>query len=138
MSNATTSQNAATENLIDAQTAYYRVWTAIGEVILYCLTCATARVIGRRIDMLSKAAFIPDSGSGNDAACAFLMGMTDRGFYQLAHRRHVPRTKPGEEFIYRFSDVPKQWDDPQTSETLRPGCASESESVPARRKPKKK
>lgn len=71
----------------------------------------TAANIGRRIKTLSRATFIPDSGSGNIAACAFLTGMSEGGFYQSAHRRGIPSTKPGDELIYRFSDVVKTFEE---------------------------
>lgn len=66
-----------------------------------------AKTIGKRIGNLARAQFIPDTGSGNKFACAFLMGMTAGGFSQLADRRDLEPTQPGDTRIYRFSDIAK-------------------------------
>src|SRR3954471_18371320 len=61
--------------------------------------------IARRLSLLSAAAFIPDSGSGNTAAAAFWLNMSEPGARALMKRRSIPVKKPGDERVYRFSDI---------------------------------
>lgn len=133
--NTASGENDTTAELV-------RLGCAILRVILIWLTSETAHRIGRRIDNLSRASFVPDSGHGNNAANAFLLGMSESGFKQLAARRNVPKVMPGDECLLRFSDITKTFETPtdpeQPGEMLRPRCAKKKPSVSARPKPKKK
>lgn len=88
----------------------YRVWADIGEIVLALLTSVAALRFGKRLETLSRASFVPDSGSGNNAANAFLLGMTSDSFKHLAARRHIPKVMPGDESLYRFSDIVKTFE----------------------------
>ena len=115
---------------------------AILRMVLWWLTSETAHRIGRRIENLSKASFVPDAGHGNNAAGAFLLDMTSDSFKHLAARRNIPKAMPGDESLYRFADITKTFEAPanpeQSSEKLRIGCAKKKPSVSTRPKPKKK
>lgn len=131
MSQAQTELN---RDYLDNQARLFRVWADIGEIVLLVLTCAAAKLIGRRLELLAKSTFLPDTGSGNAYALAAAMNMSESGFQQLAARKHIPRTKPGDELLFRFGDVTKSWqspaESPAPSETTHGGCAKEKPRKP--------
>lgn len=119
-----------------------RLGCCILRVILLWITSETAHRIARRVENLSRASFVPDSGHGNNAAGAFLLDMTSDSFKHLASRRNIPKTMPGDESLYRFADITKTFESAtgpdQPGEKLRIGCAKKKPSVSTRPKPNKK
>lgn len=89
-------------------------WEAIGNIILECLESPAAKRIGKRLETLSRASFIPATGHGNFNAAAALMDMTERGMEEMIARRGLPVTKPGNERIIRFADIIKTFEETAT------------------------
>lgn len=92
---------------ISPQDRYYNAWATVGELVAVLLTCAAAKRIANRLETLSQAAFIPDSGRGNLMAAASLMAMSERGMEEMVVRLGVPDVRPGAERIIRFADIAK-------------------------------
>ncbi len=97
----------------DNQARFYTAWASVGEIILFLLTCATAKLIGKRLETLSQAAFIPATGHGNMMAVASLMAMSPSGVKDMLNRNGIPFSKPGDERIINFPDLVKSFADPK-------------------------
>lgn len=99
-----------------AQLRYFTVFADIGEHFLAFITGEAFIALATRLHGLTRAAFVPSKGSGNPAALAFCLNMTEKGASDLARRRNLPFVKPGDERIFEFSDVPKKFEKQDKSE----------------------
>jgi len=84
------------------------------EVVLLVVTEVAARNIGRRLELLSRAAILPDASTYADTAgVAAYMDMEMRGAQELLKRNNVPSKKPGKEPLFRLSDLTEKFDPPE-------------------------
>lgn len=137
-------QAESANNFESNQDRYFATWAAVGEIVLILLTglhaalnSPLAATIGRRLGLLARASFVPDSGAGNNAANAFMLNMTPESFKHLASRRGTPKTKPGDENLYRFADITKAFAQPDDAENVAPVLRKNGSMRSARPKPKK-
>ncbi len=103
---------ASQDALYLAQLRYFTAFAAIGEHILAFITGEFFLVLAARMKHLARAAFIPSFCGGNVSALAFWLNMTEKGASDLARRRHMPFSKPGDERIFTISDVAKNFEAP--------------------------
>lgn len=95
-----------------AQLRYFTAFAAIGEHLLAFITGEFFLVLAARMKHLARAAFIPSFCGGNVSALAFWLNMTEKGASDLARRRHMPFSMPGDERIFTISDVAKNFEAP--------------------------
>lgn len=73
-------------------------------IVISWMTSPALANIGRRIELLSKAAFLP-GGYVDTNGIAAAMNMEERGAEGLLHRIGTPYQKPGATRFYRLEDV---------------------------------
>jgi len=105
-------QHSSTNLQIDHRTEFYRLGCVVLRLIIIAVTETCARNWGRRLEMISQAAWIPKDGYGNTEAVAALMNMDPRGVREMGTRNGVPILKPGNERIYHFPDLVKKFEKP--------------------------
>lgn len=127
---------------VNHQARLFRIWADIGEVVLVILTCTAAVALGRRLALLANATLIPDAGTANARGCAAALDMTEDSFKQLARRRFIPTRKPGDELLYRLSDLTQEFQPPPDAtdpiETKHGRCAKKIPRPPRGKRQGKK
>ncbi len=84
---------------------FYRLGCILLQMLIAAAQHTATAAIARRVALLANATIIPDSGYVNARGGAAAMDMTESGFKQLADRKKIPIAKPGDERLYRLSDL---------------------------------
>lgn len=76
-------------------------------ILIQWATSKAATRIGRRVNLLSQAAWLPSSGQGDTNAIAACLNLAEISTDQQLTKNKVPHNKPGQSRLFRFSDVAK-------------------------------
>lgn len=94
------------DHAIDHRDEFYRLGCVLLQMIIAVAQHPATASIARRVALFAKATVIP-AGSGyvNARGGAALLDMTEGSFKNLAARKGAPTAKPGDELLYRLSDL---------------------------------
>lgn len=82
-------------------------------ILISWATSDTVKRIGRRIDLLSRSAFLPSGGCGDSNAVAALLDLSEARVSIQTAKNAVPRAQPGATNLYQFADVPGKFTAPK-------------------------
>lgn len=110
----------------DTPAELVRLGCVLLRILIQWATSAAVARIGRRIDLLSQSAYLPEMGYGDTNAIAACLDLKEPGAEQQLRRNCVPSRRPGERNMFRFSDVP--------GELMAPAAKSATAKQDGRRK----
>lgn len=91
------------QEMSDNQNRLFKVWADIGEVVLIILTCAAARLIGKRLALLADAAWLP--GMGDARMIGAMTNKSDRTIEGMVAAEPREKLHVGQQVYYRFADI---------------------------------
>jgi len=95
-------ETSAPSGEINQQDRFYSAWASVGELIVLILTCAAAKMIGKRLSLLAEGGWLPGQGDARTIAA-----LTNRPESSIAEvTSNTPRHKyhAGRQVFYRLSD----------------------------------
>lgn len=119
----------------DTSEELIRLGCVLLRIVIALLEHSVTKAIGRRVALLANSTMIPETGWVNARGGAAAMDMTEGSFKNLAFRRSMPTFKPGDELLYRLSDLTKEFalrhPEPETPvQTTHGRCAKKTPRPP--------
>lgn len=93
----------------DTSDELIRLGCVLLRIVIALLEHSVTKAIGRRVALLANSTMIPETGWVNARGGAAAMDMTEGSFKNLAFRKNMPTFKPGDELLYRLSDLTKEF-----------------------------
>lgn len=88
------------------QDRFYTAWATVGELIAMLLTCATAKLLGKRLGLLAEGGWLP--GIGDNKTIAALTNKSDRTIDEIVSKQPRPKLKVGNTPFFHLSDFAKE------------------------------
>lgn len=102
---------------VNSQDRFYAAWADVGELIVLLLTCAAAKMIGRRIEMFAEAGWLP--GMGDTRAVAALTNRPESSIASVVGDKPRPKFHVGRQPFFNlrdFAQFDKDADTPTSAE----------------------
>ena len=116
VTNSVHKQNQGSE-ICNNQDRFYSAWADVGELVVLLLTCAAAKMIGRRIEMFAEAGWLP--GMGDTRAVAALTNRPESSIASVVGDKPRPKFHVGRQPFFNlrdFAQFDKDADTPATAE----------------------
>lgn len=104
---------------INSQERFYSAWAAVGELVVLILTCAAARLIGKRIEMFAESGWLP--GMGDARTLAALTNRPESSIAEVTSAAPRHKYRVGRQVFYRLSEFATAAD-PSPAETPPPAA----------------